>query len=154
MCTVEPVPRSRAEGSARRATYFCVNVSGGTLHLENCDVTSSSLSCLSVHGGALARATGCRFRDSASGGVLAYDGGRVELRDCQVEGSRLAGVEARLKGHAELVRCRVTSNGYEGVWVHHAGTARLEACDLAGSCMGPVKAEPPESVQTLAPAGN
>ncbi len=153
LCTVEPVPRSRVEGGVRRATYFCVNVSGGTLHLENCNVTSSSLSCLGVHGGGVARASGCRFHDGASAGVLVYEGSRAELLDCQVERNRLAGVEARVQGHAELVRCRITGNGYEGVWVHYGGTARLEACDLAGNRMGPVKAEPPESVQTLAPVG-
>src|SRR5262249_14152690 len=75
----------RCRAGAHGGKYFAVDVPQGRLLLEDCDVSSDSLSCVAIHG-ASANPTlrNCRLHDAKECGVLVWDGGRGTLENCEL----------------------------------------------------------------------
>src|SRR5439155_17230254 len=56
--------------------WFCVDIAQGRLDLESCDITSQSLACVAIHGGADPRLRRNRIHDGKQGGVFVYENGQ------------------------------------------------------------------------------
>jgi len=116
--------------------FFAVDVMRGELVLEDCDISSETISCVGVHGPEAAPLLkGCRIHDSADSGLYFFDGAEATVEDCEVH--RSANVGVAVTGGARVVvrRSSVYGGAHAGVVVWQAGTALLEECDVYGNRM-------------------
>lgn len=134
--------RASAEGASVRGLtlrgvagagdgFFTVEVSGGDLVLEDCDVSSETLSCVAVHGAETAPTLRrCRVHDGADSGLYFFDGAEGLVEDCEV--SACANVGVALTGGADptVRRTRVHGGRSAGVASWGGGLGTLEDCEV------------------------
>jgi F-box protein 11 len=110
---------------------FGVDIPQGQLVLEDCDITSDSLSCVGVYNiGTRPVIRRCRIHDSKEDGVFVYKGAGGLIADCDIYGNTLAGVEIREESNPTLRRCRIYNGPSNGVYIHTNGKGTLEECDI------------------------
>ena len=110
--------------------FFCVNITRGRLFLEGCDVTSRSLACVAIWGGADPRLVGNRIHHGRQGGVIVYDQGLGILESNDIFENALSGVEIKTEGNPALRRNRIHENEESGVYIHDDGQGLLEDNDI------------------------
>jgi parallel beta-helix repeat protein len=121
----------RGAGAQSGREHYAVHVPRGQLILEDCKVSSDTLTCLAATAaGATLLLRRCQVQGGASAGVLVADRGEALLEDCEVAEHALAGVEARRGGAVTLRHCRLSACGQAGALVHDQGKATLEGCDV------------------------
>ena len=109
---------------------YCVNVTRGRLFLEDCDITSNSLACVAIYGGADPRLHRNRIHDGRQSGVMVYDNGLGTLEDNDIFGNALSGVEIRKDGNPALRRNSIHENRESGVYIYDGGRGLLEDNDI------------------------
>lgn len=119
--------------------WFCVDISQGRLELEGCDITSESLSCVAIHGGADPTLRRNRIHDGQSGGVFFYDNGSGTLEDNDIFGNALAGVAITEGSSPTLRRNRIHDGKQGGVMVYKNGQGALEDNDIFGNTFSGVE---------------
>lgn len=125
--------RGEARGDA---AFFAVEVAGGELLLEDCDITSTTLSCVGVHGETAAPVIRrCRVRDGADSGLYFFDGARGSVEGCEVSGNANVGVAITGGADPSVIRTRVYGGRSAGVAVWQGGLGLLEGCDIYGNRM-------------------
>lgn len=124
-------------GEARgEAAFFAVEVAGGELLLEECDITSTTLSCVGVHGETAAPVIRrCRVRDGADSGLYFFDGARGSVEDCEVSGHANVGVAITGGADPSVIRTHVHGGRSAGVAVWQGGLGLLEGCEIYGNRM-------------------
>lgn len=106
--------------------WYCVNIAQGRLEMGECDITSQSLSCVVIHGGADPRLRHNRIHDGNGSGVLAYGNGRGTLEDNEIFGNARAGVAITEGANPTLRRNRIHDGKQTGVFVYENGQGTLE----------------------------
>ena len=106
------------------------------LELEDCDITSQSLSCVTIHGGADPRLRRNRIHDGKRSGVFVYENGQGVLEDNDIFGNALSGVDITEGGNPTLRRNRINKNGNYAVQAYKEGGGTIEDNDLRGNVMG------------------
>ena len=109
---------------------FCVNVIRGRLFLEDCDITSNSLACVAICGGADPRLHRNRIHNGKQSGVMVYDNGLGTLEDNDIFGNTLSGVEIKRDGNPALRGNRIYENRESGVYIYDGGQGLLEDNDI------------------------
>jgi parallel beta-helix repeat protein len=110
-------------------TWHGVDITQGRLDLEGCDISSQSLSCVVIHGGADPRLRRNRIHDCKGGdGVHIIDSGLGTLEDNDITGNAFSGVEIKTGGNPTLRR-----NHIQDVFVQDGGFGTLEDNDITGS---------------------
>jgi parallel beta-helix repeat protein len=111
--------------------YVAIDIERGRLQLENCTVTTDSLSCIAARG-AEARPVirNCLIHRGAEGGLLFLRGASGVVEDCDIAEHALVGVAVRDGAAPTLRRCRIHHVGGVGVLVYHQGAPVLEDCTL------------------------
>lgn len=113
------------------AAFFAVDITRGRLALEDCDVTSETLSCVAVHGPAAEPSLrGCRIHDGADSGVYFFEGAAGLVEDCEVYGHANVGVAVTGGARPTLRRSKIHDGADAGVVVWQEGTALVESCDI------------------------
>lgn len=121
-------------GAARGAGAFTVDVPSGELVLEDCDVSSQSLSCIAVHGPAAAPfIRRCRIHDGADSGLYFFDGAAGAVEDCEVYGHANVGVAITGGARPAVRRSKVYGGANAGVVAWRGGDALLEGCEVYGN---------------------
>ncbi|HWS87874.1 MAG TPA: right-handed parallel beta-helix repeat-containing protein [Pyrinomonadaceae bacterium] len=113
---------------------FAVDVLRGELVLEDCDISSETLSCVAVHGPEAAPLIKrCRIHDGADSGLYFFDGASGEVEDCEVYGN--ANVGAAITGGARAVirRSKIYGGANAGVVAWGGGDVILEGCEVYGN---------------------
>ena len=110
--------------------WFCVNAIQGRLFLEDCDITSRSLACVAISGGADPRLLRNQIHGGKQSGVLVYDNGLGTLEDNQIYSNGLSGVEVKSGGSPTLHGNRIYENQESGVYIYDEGRDRLEDNDI------------------------
>ncbi len=110
--------------------WFCVNATQGRLFLEECDITSLSLACVAISGGADPRLRRNRIHHSKQSGVIVYDNGLGNIDDNDIYSNGLSGVEIRNGGNPVLHGNRIYENKEAGVYVYDDGQGKLENNDI------------------------
>jgi hypothetical protein len=108
-----------------------VEIASGAPVVEDCDLTSDSLSALAIHGSdtnPLVR--DCWIRESKDAGVLFYDEARGTLENCEIFNNLVANVSIEENSHPVLRRCRIHHGKAEGVAVYTGGQGTLEECHI------------------------
>lgn len=116
--------------------WYCIDITQGRLELEGCDITSQSLACVGIHGGADPRLRRNRIHDGKAAGVFVYENGQGTLEDNEIFANALAGAEIKTSGNPTLRRNRIADNRYKGVWVYNEGAGTFENNDLRGNAQG------------------
>ena len=110
--------------------WFCVNATQGRLFLEECDITSLSLACVAINGGADPRLRRNKIHHSNQSGVIVYDNGLGNIDDNDIYANGLSGVEIRNGANPVLHGNRIYENKEAGVYVYDDGQGRLENNDI------------------------
>ena len=110
--------------------WFCVNAVQGRLFLEDCDITSRSLACVAISGGADPRLRRNQIHGSKQSGVLVYDNGLGTLEDNEIFRNGLSGVEVKTGGSPTLHGNRIYENQESGVYIYDDGQGRLVDNDI------------------------
>ena len=116
--------------------WYGIDIAQGRFEVEDCDISSQSLACVAIHGGADPRLRRNRIHDGKSGGVFVYESGQGTLEDNEIFGNAFAGVKIQEDGNPTLRRNRISKNGYEGIRVGEGGGGVFEENDLRGNTGG------------------
>ncbi|MGH9752498.1 MAG: right-handed parallel beta-helix repeat-containing protein [Blastocatellia bacterium] len=123
----------RQEGGGE---WFGVDITQGRLELEGCDISSQSLACVAIHGGADPRLRRNRIHDGKAGGVFVYENGQGLLEDNDIFGNAFAGVEIRTGGNPTVRKNRINRNADQAVYIHEKGHGMIEDNDLRDNAKG------------------
>ncbi len=113
---------------------FGVDISQGQLILEDCDITSDSLSCITIHNfAANPIIRRCRLFNSKQNGVFVHNQGRGFIEECEIFGNELSGIEIK-DGASPLIRdCSIHDSKQSGIFVHDQGKGTIKQCDIFGN---------------------
>ncbi|HZI17072.1 MAG TPA: right-handed parallel beta-helix repeat-containing protein [Pyrinomonadaceae bacterium] len=120
--------------AGRGAASFAVDVLRGELVLEDCGVSSDTLSCIAVHGPEAAPVIKrCRIHDGADSGLYFFEGATGTVEDCEVYGHANIGVAVTGGARPVVRRCKVYGGANAGVVAWQGGGALLEECEVHGN---------------------
>jgi parallel beta-helix repeat protein len=119
--------------------WYAVDIAQGRLELEDCDITSQSLTCVAIHNGADPRLRRNRIHDGKGGGVYIYENGLGTLEDNDIFGNALAGVGIKTAGNPTLRRNRIRDGKASGLNVYESGLGTLEDNDIFGNAYSGVE---------------
>jgi hypothetical protein len=116
------------------AAFFAVDVLRGELLLEDCDVSSDTLSCVAVHSPyAAPTIRRCRIHDGADSGLYFFDGAAGAVEDCEVYGNSNVGVAVTGGATPSVRRSKIYDGGNAGVVIWQGGSALFEDCEIVGN---------------------
>lgn len=107
--------------------YYAVDIGQGRLVLEDCDITSQSLSCVGVYGGADPQIRRNRIHDGKSSGVFVYENGLGTIEDNHIFGNAFPSVAIQEGSNPTVRRNRI-----EDVYVCENGLGTIEDNDISG----------------------
>ncbi|MBA3240177.1 MAG: right-handed parallel beta-helix repeat-containing protein [Acidobacteria bacterium] len=123
----------RGAGSSG-AAFFAIDILRGELVLEDCDVSSDTLSCVAVHGHEAAPTIrGCRIHDGADSGLYFFDGAAGTVEDCEVYRNANVGVAITGGSRPAVRRSKVYGGANAGVVAWQGGAVLLEECEVYGN---------------------
>lgn len=124
----------QGRGAQQGKAFFAVEISGGELILENCDITSDSLSGIAVHGAnANPIIKNCRIHDCADSGIYIFENARARIENCDVY--RNANVAMAItQGAVPIIKnCLIFEGENGGIVVWGNGAAgTIENCRIYG----------------------
>jgi len=119
--------------------WFCVDIAQGRLELEDCDMSSQSLACVGLHGGADPRLRRNRIHDSKSGsGVFVFENAQGTFEDNDIFGNSLSGITIKSGGNSTVRRNRIHNNSV-GIHVHDNGEGTFEDNDILSNALSGVQ---------------
>ncbi|MEJ7709401.1 MAG: right-handed parallel beta-helix repeat-containing protein [Pyrinomonadaceae bacterium] len=126
--------RGLAGASNTRPSYFAVDIPQGHLTIEECDITSNSLSCIGVHNDTtrplIAR---CVIHSSADSGIYFFNAAAGEVLECDVHHNANVGVAVTDGASAFVNRCSIHEGADAGVVAWDGGTCTIEASEIYGN---------------------
>ncbi len=124
----------RGNGARFGKAFFAVDILRGELILENCDISSDSLSCVAVHGvDANPTIKNCNIHDGADSGIYFFDNARGLVDDCEIYRNRNVGVAISGGANPTIRNSRIFEGDNGGVVVWQNGAAGVvEDCDIFG----------------------
>jgi parallel beta-helix repeat protein len=119
--------------------YYAVDIPQGCLVLEDCDITSDSLSCIGIHG-LTAKPTirRCKIHDGKEMGIFVYQKGQGIVEDCDIFANTFSGVEIKEEGNPTIRRCKIHDNE-AGILVWQKGQGIVEDCDIFANTLAGVE---------------
>lgn len=118
--------------------WFCVDIAQGRLELEDCDISSQSLSAVAIYGGADPRLRRNQIHDSKESGVRVYDRAQGTIEDNEIFGNALSGVAINKAANPTFRRNRIHSGKQGGVMVYESGQGIIEENDIFGNAFSGV----------------
>jgi F-box protein 11 len=122
-----------------KGIWFGVDITQGRLLLEGCDITSQSVACVGIHGGADPRLLRNRIHDGKDAGVYVDDNGQGTLEDNDIFGNASSGVEIKTGANPTLRRNRIHDGKSTGVSARENGQGTLEDNDIFGNAFSGVQ---------------
>lgn len=121
----------RAAGAGKRA--FAIQISGGEMTIQNCDVTSDSLACVAVHGAnAKLLMRDCLIRDGADGGIYFFDSATGLVEESEIYRNRNASVVIAQNANPTFKNCRIAAGENAGFWVYENGLGTVDDSEIFG----------------------
>jgi parallel beta-helix repeat protein len=122
----------QGRGKSYGKAFFAVDVTSGELTLENCDISSDSLSCVAIHGAnANPFLKNCLIHDGADSGIYIFDNARARIENCDVFRNANVNLAIAQGANPTVKNCRIYEgkNGGIVVWGNGA-TATVENCEI------------------------
>ncbi len=117
--------------------FYGIDIPQGKLIVEDCDITSDSLSCIAIHNSeANPVIRKCRIYDSKHSGIYIHENGKGTIEDCDIYENALAGVEIETSADPVIRKCRINRNIYQAVYVYKNGRGTITDCDLRNNTKG------------------
>jgi len=116
-----------------------IDIAQGRLEVEDCDISSDSLACVAVHGGADPRLRRNRIHNGKQAGIFVYENGQGTFEDNDIFSNALAGVEVQTGGNSTLRRNRIRDGKSAGVNVNENGQGTFEENDIFGNALAGVE---------------
>lgn len=135
-CLLMDTYRARVAGLTLRgaAPFFAVDIPRGRLLLEDCDLSSDTLSCVGVHGREAAPLIrGCRIHNAADSGLYFFDGAAGVVEGCEVSGSANVGVAVTGRASPAVRRSKIYGGADAGIVVWKEGDCLVEGCEIYGN---------------------
>ena len=148
--------RQEAGAADDSESFFAVDIGQGRLILEDCDITSDSLSCIGIHNELTEPVIRrCRIHSGADSGIYIFNaaGGRVEdcdiydntnigvaiteraapfIKGCSIRDGKDAGLVAWNSGAGVIEECNIFSNAKANVGISEAGDLLIRRCRIYG----------------------
>ncbi len=123
----------QGRGKSYGKAFFAVDVPHGELTLENCDVTSDTLSCVAIYGvNANPILRNCRIHDGADSGIYVFDNARALIENCGVYRNQNANLAITQGAHPAVKNCRIDAGENGGIVVWGNGAAGVfEDCEIS-----------------------
>jgi hypothetical protein len=119
--------------------YYAVDIPQGCLVLEDCDITSDSLSCIAIHGlTAKPRISRCKIHDGNATGIFVYEKGQGIVEDCDIFANTDSGVEIKEEGNPTIRRCKIHDGNSPGIYIGQKGQGIVENCDIFANTLAGV----------------
>jgi parallel beta-helix repeat protein len=114
--------------------YYAITVAAGELRLEDCDITSGSLTGVGVYGaGTKAFIRRCRVHDCAESGIYYYRNAAGLVEDCDVFNNGLANVSIKESADPTVRNSRIYNSKSSGVYVYQNGKGTVEDSSIYGN---------------------
>ena len=119
-------------GKQNGKSFFAVDIPRGELVLENCDVSSDSLSCVAIHGAnANPLIKNCRIHNGADSGVYIFDNARGRIEGCDIYHNANDNVAIARGANPSIKKCRIFEGNNGGIVVWQNGAAGvIEDCEI------------------------
>jgi F-box protein 11 len=119
--------------------WYAVDIGQGRLVLRDCDITSHSLACVAIHGGADPQVRGNRIHDGKEPGVFVQENGLGTFEDNDIFGNARAGVGVKEGGNPTVRGNRIHDGKQGGVFVYEHGLGTFEGNDISGNAYSGVE---------------
>jgi parallel beta-helix repeat protein len=103
-----------------------IKLTGGRLVIEDADVTSSDLSCISIQGGAWPSIRNNRIHGGNQEGVYIGEGASGTIEDNDIYENRFAGIAVRADASPKVRRNRIHNGAREGIYVGDHGRGVID----------------------------
>jgi parallel beta-helix repeat protein len=124
----------QGRGARNGKAFFAAEIQNGELVLENCDITSDSLSGVAVYGsGSNPLIKNCRIHDCSDSGFYIFDNARAQIENCDIYRNANVSVGITKGAAPTLKNCRIFDgeNGGIVVWGNRAA-GTIEDCQIYG----------------------
>lgn len=110
--------------------YSAIDISRGKTSLIDCDITSATSSCISIHGStANLELQRCHIHDSQRIGVYAWDSCQSNITDCYIYDNSTEGVVIR-RAKVVINNCEFYDGKGNGILVTENGRGTVNDCKL------------------------
>lgn len=116
-----------------------MDIAGGKLEIENCDISSKGSACVVIHREADPCLRHCHIHDGERSGIFVHDSGRGVIEDCDIVANAFAGIEIKKSGAPTVRRCHIRDGKADGVYVHDRGYGLIDDCDITANAYGGIK---------------
>jgi hypothetical protein len=106
-----------------------IQIDGGRIRIEKCEVSTGYGAALAVSGGATVNALDVKVTGGQYGFVIEDAGGILDK--CQVANVADDGLIVRLGADPTVRNCTITGCGFRGVYIYQAAKPTLERCDIS-----------------------
>ncbi|HEY0322540.1 MAG TPA: pectinesterase family protein [Pyrinomonadaceae bacterium] len=114
--------------------YYAITVSQGELSLEDCDITSGSLTGVGVYGaGTKAFIRRCRIHDCTESGIYFYKGATGTVEDCDAFNNGFANLSIKEGADPTIRNSRFYNSKSSGIYVYLNGKGTIEDCNIYGN---------------------
>lgn len=121
----------RGRSGSEQRNFYGVEISEGKSILEDCDITSDSLSCVAIHGsGTMAILRRCHIHDGKAAGIFIYEESKGTFTGCDIHSNAAAGVYVSEGGDPTIQDCHIHDGQVEGVFVCQHGRGTVTGCDI------------------------
>lgn len=119
-------------GKQNGKSFFAVDISQGELILENCNITSDSLSCIAIHGAdSNPLIKNCLVHDGADSGFYIFDNARGRIEECDVYHNTNDNIAIAQGANPAIKKCRIFEGNGGGIVVWQNGAAGvIEDCEI------------------------
>ncbi len=121
--------------------FFGVDIQQGLLELEGCDITSSPLSCVAIHGKAFLKLRGNKIHDSEHSGILVLENGQGLIEDNDIFGNEFPGITIRESGNLTVRRNKIRDGKSAGIAFLNNGQGLIEDNDIFGNAKLALRSE-------------
>jgi F-box protein 11 len=124
----------QGRGARNGKAFFAVEISNGDLILENCDITSDSLSGVAVYGSSSnPRIKNCRIHDCSDSGFYIFDNARAQIENCDIYRNANVSIAITNGATPALKKCRIYDGENGGIVAWGNGAAgTIEDCEIYG----------------------
>lgn len=106
--------------------YFGVHLAGGSMILEDNDLTSIGLGVVAIRGNEGGTIRRNVIHDGQQGGIFLFENGKATIEDNEIYGNRLAGIEVK-GGARPIVRGNNLHSGQgSAIYINEGGSGRYE----------------------------
>ncbi|HYO64389.1 MAG TPA: right-handed parallel beta-helix repeat-containing protein [Pyrinomonadaceae bacterium] len=113
------------------AAFFAVDIPRGRLLLEDCDISSETLSCVAAHGPAAAPLVRrCHVHGGADSGLYFFDEATGTVEDCRIYENANVGVAVTGRASVNITRSRIHDGASAGVVAWQEGVCLVEDSDI------------------------